>query len=157
MRRVLWLVSVLLVIWFTAACGAGAAPANKTTDTRSATLKTDAEKIAFLQQYLKLPSEIMATEFHIVYHDNAQGLPGPSDYDIRAALKVAPEAVARWSDGLQPVDAATTDLTWTTDLLPPQPRWAHASPPQVYMRPGAQVVVVVYAPEGIVLKRVWTQ
>lgn len=154
-----YLIVSLCLSWLLAACG-GAATApqpDKSTDTQSSAFATDAEKTAFLQQYLKLPTPVEATEFHVVYHDNSQGIPGPSDWDIRAALKVAPSDLPRWTDGLQPMDAATADLAWAAGLLPDAPRWAHSSPPEVYRRSESNAIVVVYAPEGIVLKRVWTQ
>src|SRR5262245_18839405 len=101
-----------------AGCGSGGGvSASLTTDTRSAQLATDAEKIAFLRRYVKLSSAVEATEFHIVYHDNAGGrVPGPSDWDIRVALKVAPADVPAWTGGLQERAAAGVDLSWAITL-----------------------------------------
>lgn len=149
------ILAVLLALGLTACGWPGKAAANKTTDTRSAAFTTDAEKIAFLEQYLKLASPVKATEFHIVYHDNETGfVPGPSDWDIRAVLLVAPADLPRWTDGLQAVAAQGVDLAWAYALLPPEQRWQITSPPMVYERPGA--LVAVFAQEGIVFKRVWT-
>jgi hypothetical protein len=97
---------VILLLVALAACGTSGTKdvtsASLTTDTRSAQLATDAEKIAFLHRYITLYSAVEATEFHIVYHDNAGGaVPGPSDWDMRVAVKVAPADVSTWTDGLQ--------------------------------------------------------
>src|SRR5262245_8459356 len=86
--------AILLLVALTA-CGSSGAKGETsqslTTDTYSAQLTTDAEKIAFLRRYITLYSTVEATEFHIVYHDNAGGaVPAPSDWDMRVALKVAP-------------------------------------------------------------------
>jgi len=156
-RRVARLAVALLAAL--AACGSpgpgGGAGASLTTDTHSAQFATDAEKIAFLRRYLVFASPVEATEFHVVYHDNSGGVPGPSDWDIHAALKVAPADVSLWTVGLRQVDAAGVDLSWGDDLLPREARWARASPPKAYERPGEGVLVAAFEPEGIVLKHAW--
>lgn len=150
-------VSGLILLWLLAGITQLPRPtaAGKTTDTRSAALPSDADKIAFLQQYLTLPSPIAATEFHIVYHDNAAGgLPGPSDWDMQAAIKVTPADLPRWTDGMQQVATGEVDLGWGYALLPHEPRWTIASQPVVYTRAGT--IVAVFEREGIVFKRVFT-
>jgi hypothetical protein len=152
--------AILLLVGLVA-CGTsgarGVTSASLTTDTHSAQFATDAEKITFLRRYITLFSAIHATEFHIIYHDNAGGaVPGPSDWDMRAALKVAPADVSAWTDGLQEIDGAGVDLSWGTDLLPGVSRWARTSPPRVYERAGGGVLVATFASEGVILKRIWT-
>ncbi|MDR0221385.1 MAG: hypothetical protein LBI54_08295, partial [Lachnospiraceae bacterium] len=62
---------------------------NLTTDTWSNSFASKEEKRSFLAEYLVAPSEILDAEYHIVYHDNSTGrVPGPSDWDIRAALVI---------------------------------------------------------------------
>jgi hypothetical protein len=142
-----------------AACGTsgarGETSASLTTDTYSAQFATDAEKITFLRRYITLYSAIEATEFHIVYHDNAAGaVPGPSDWDMRVALNVTPADVSAWTNGLQEADSAGIDLSWGTDLLPDASRWAHTSQPRIFQREG--VIVATFASEGVILKHIWT-
>lgn len=133
----------------------GGAGSNQTTVMRSATLTSDADKIAFLQQYLKLPSPVAATEFQIIYHDNSGGgVPGPSDWDIKAVFKVAPADLPRWTDHMQQVAAGEVDLDWGYALLPDEARWAVTSQPVLYT--GAGEVVAVFEREGIVFKHIWT-
>lgn len=147
---------VLLILGLTACSGPVKRAANKTTDTRSSVFTTDADKIAFLEQYLLLASPIHATEFHIVYHDNASGgVAGPSDWDIQAVMLVSSADLARWTEGLQAVAAQDADLAWAYALLPREQRWRLTSQPVVYQRSGA--LVAVFAAEGIVFKRVWTR
>jgi hypothetical protein len=149
----------VLLLTALAACGApGGASTSLTTDTRSAQFATEAEKIAFLRRYVRLYSPVEATEFHIVYHDNSGGrVPGPSDWDMRVALKVAPADVPAWTGGLRESDGAGANLSWGIDLFPNEGRWAHTSHPRVYERAGGGVLVAAFAPEGIVLKRIWTE
>jgi hypothetical protein len=149
----------VLLLSVPAACGApGGASTSLTTDTRSAQFATDAEKIAFLRRYVTLYSPVEATEFHIVYHANSgERAPGPADWDMRVALKVAPGDVLAWTSGLRDIDAAGADLSWSADLALGDQRWAHTSPPRVYERASGGVLVAAFVPEGIVLKRIWTE
>jgi hypothetical protein len=152
--------AILLLVALTA-CGTsgarGETSASLTTDTHSAQFATDAEKITFLGRYITLYSAIEATEFHIVYHDNAGGVvPGPSDWDIRVALKVTPANVSAWTDGLQEIDSAGVDLSWGTDLPPDASRWEHTSQPHIFQRAGEGVIVAAFASEGVILKHIWT-
>jgi hypothetical protein len=133
----------------------GATTASLTTDTSSAQFATDAEKIAFLRRYVTLYSAVETTEFHIVYHDNASGrIAGPSDWDMRVALKIAPADAPAWTSDLQEVSPAGIDLSWATDLPLSDSHWARTSSPRVYQRAG--VIVAAFATEGIILKRIWT-
>jgi hypothetical protein len=123
-----------------------------TTDTRSASLPNDQAKVEFLKRYLRLPSEVQEAEFHITFHDNSKGMvPGPSDFDVRAAVKVPPDKVPAWTAELRKT-SAPFDISWAEEFLPKDDRWATHSPPTFYEREGVQVVT--YEPEGIVLKRV---
>jgi hypothetical protein len=151
----------ILLLVALSACGAPGAGANTgaslTTDIYSAQFGTDAEKLAFLRRYVSLSSAVEATEFHIVYHDNAGGrAPGPSDWDMRVAVKVAPADAPAWTSGLHEIDSAGVDLSWGTDLLPNNPRWARSSQPRIYERAGGGALVVAFASDGVILKRMWT-
>jgi hypothetical protein len=121
-----------------------------TTDTRSSELPNEQAKIEFLKKYLKLHSEIDATEFHIRYQDNSGIVPGPSDWDIEVVMKVPKDKLGLWTTGLQKADQA--DLSWGFDLLPKDERWAIHSKPAIYRQ--GQTVVALFEPEGIVFKRV---
>ncbi len=132
---------------------AGAALADRSANTASSQFASDAEKVAFLQRYLKPRSPIEATEFHIVFHDNSGGLvPGPSDWTILAAIKIDPADIPRWTANRQPADAATMDPTRWKGILPSDGRWALQSSPRAY-RSGADTVLLVYEREGIILFR----
>jgi hypothetical protein len=151
-RRALFVAVALLVV------SAGALVAwyrgrNLTTDTQSSDLKSDQAKIAFLGKYLKLRSEVEATEFHVVYHDNSGGLvtvPGPSDYDVAAVLRVPRAGVAAWTEGAQRTDGV--DLGWGYALLPKTEAWSTHGAPTTYVRGGT--VIAVFEPERIVFERV---
>lgn len=130
--------------------------ADKTTDTLSAQFANDAEKIAFLKQYLTLHSEIEGTEFHIRYYDHSMGLvPGPSDWDIQVVLKIAPENLSAWTSGWQLGSSQNVDLSWGYALLPQEPRWKVESQPAVSIQ--LNDVMAVFEQEGILFRRIWTQ
>jgi len=131
--------------------------ASLTTDTRSSQIASQEDKQAFLARYLRFASPVEAAEFHVTYHDNSGGLvPGPSDWDIRAVLRVRSGDTARWTEGLAPLAPAapTVDLSWGHALLPDGSDWRLASEPAVYTRDAGRVVVAVFAAEGVVMKRV---
>jgi hypothetical protein len=131
---------------------------SRTTDTYSRDINSNAAKIAFLQEYLSTPSDILATEFHIVYHDNSGGLvPGPSDWDIQAVIKVAPDDLPHWQAGLTPLTAEGVDLAWAYVLLPTDPAWSITSEPQNFQGKLSNHIVSTFAPEGIVFVRSWTK
>ena len=124
--------------------------ASMTADTRSSDLAEGA-KVAFLRRYLVLHSEVEAAQFHIRYRDNSGGpVPGPSEWDIRAAMKVPDAQSSRWTAGLRRVESA--DLAWGYDLLRGMPGWSVRSKPVVYSHGGT--VVAVFEVEGVVFKRV---
>lgn len=161
MRRLFQtLVLASLFLLVTACQPLATAPEEKssTTDTYSRDLSSNATKIAFLQQYLAAPSTILATEFHIVFHDNSRGLvPGPSDWDIQAVIKVAPLDLARWQVDLTPLPAEGADLAWAYALLPTAPTWSITSEPQIFQGKTGNHIVATFAAEGIIFVRMWTQ
>jgi hypothetical protein len=154
LQRVMW-IALGLTIGLTVLAVSRPRPAAMATDTRSASLQGDPAKLDFLKKYLRLPTEVQATEFHIAYHDNSKGMvPGPSDYDLRVVVKVPPDKVSQWVAEMgQPT--APFDVAWAYELLPKEERWRIASPPTYYQRDRVQVVT--FEPEGIVFKRVWSE
>lgn len=110
---VMALVFVLLVSAGCIAPIAQSPAANRTTDTASSTFATDAEKVAFLEQYVRFHSDVDKAEFRVIFHDNSTGrVPGPSDWDIRAVMHVAD--TASWIK--DKVQRGPFDLTWAEPL-----------------------------------------
>lgn len=123
---------------------------NRSTDTYSKQFSTDAEKISFLTRYLVLPSAIEAAEFHVVFYDNSGSVvPGPSDWDIQAVLKVAPKHLSIWTQNLQ-VTAQKQDLTWGYHFAQ-QRGWKLNTAPKVYTAAGK--IVAVFEKEGFIFKQ----
>lgn len=143
-------IALALAILMLAGC-TGRPTDSLTTDTASSTIEGDAAKVAFLARYLKLRSEVTATEFHIVYRDNSQGgVPGPSDWDIRAVMQVPPDQLQRWAEGRSRV-TGPVELTWGYDLAASHPDWVTDRPPEVYEGGGA--TVALFPDAGIVFFR----
>lgn len=46
--------------------------------------------MAFIRRYLELRAAVTDADFHVVFHDNSHGIPGPSDWSIVAVLRVKP-------------------------------------------------------------------
>lgn len=163
----LWITAVLALIVAAAAgylafrpSGALGRSASLTTDTLSRDL-AEADRLPFLARYLRLHSEVEAAEFHIRYFDGERGLvPGPSEWDMRVAMKIAPANIAAWTADVAPTKTpdstawgyAPSDLTWVHEILPTAERWKTTSTPKIYTRNAT--TVIVFEPEGIVCKRV---
>ena len=126
---------------------------SRTTDSRSTSFQDREEKLAFLQTYLDLPSGVSDAEYHIVYQDNSQGaVPGPSDWEIRAALQVEKEDISLWTDGMKKILPQQTDSRWWEDLKTPSFTWELSGDAQYYKRPDSQSYLVVCPGSGIILK-----
>jgi len=136
--------------------------ASKTTDTRSSQFPSQKEKLEFLSRYMALKSSVEAAEFHVVYHDNSGGLvPGPSDADVQAVLKVRHQDIGLWVSGMRlrdPEPAGVSrlpgELDWGYALLPNSPRWHVSSRPAVFAAGEGTTLVAVFEAEGIVMKRI---
>ncbi|MBC8101036.1 MAG: hypothetical protein H7Z41_00430 [Cytophagales bacterium] len=138
-----------------AACSPSAPPvATLTTDTKSSKFSSDKDKVLFLTIYLRPLSPIAAAEYHIRYHDNSTGMiPSPSDWDIRAVMKVNPKDIDQWTKNLPPANREVP-LDWGRALLPPKADWETTSRPRIFHSSDGRTVVAVFAPEGIVFKKV---
>jgi hypothetical protein len=134
-----------------------------TSDTRSSALDGNAEKVEFLSRYVRYVSAVEAAEFHVRYHDNRAGcgsVPGPSEYFIDAAIKVAPADVPLWVAGLEPLNSgADVDVSWGLALVPPSWGPSPLVAPVVYHATegpsDSGSILAVFPQEGIVLKRTW--
>jgi hypothetical protein len=126
--------SVLAAVVLANACSGQAAGGTLTTDTDSRTLPDRQQRLGFLARYLRSKSPITDAEFIIHYRDNSSGgVPGPSDWDIRAALQVADTAA--WRADWEPCPATGSGSTaevpaWARTLLLRRPEWQnpHAAP-----------------------------
>jgi hypothetical protein len=119
---------------------------SRTTDTDSASIPSREERVAFVSRYVPTPAPILDASFHIVFHDNSQGLPGPSDFSIAVALRVSPSDRARWL-----ADSQSGAGRHKSDAPPKQPwraipsAWGISSAGEVYLQPGAWLI---WHPEG---------
>jgi len=141
--------TALALLW---ALSGGRREPSLTTDTRSAQLATSAERLAFLGRYLKLRGRATDAWFHIVWHDNSQGLPGPSDWSIVAAIRVDPADGNTWLAGARPATPEQTPALFDgaaiaagrRPTIPPE--WNVRSPGTAYARDGA---LLIWHPEGV--------
>jgi len=98
-------------------------------------------------------SEVKDAEYHIIYCDNSGGLvPGPSDWDIRVALKVDPEDILLWTDGMKKLIPGQIDIDLWDELKTERLTWEEREWAEYWKRPGANTYLVVYPETGIILK-----
>ena len=124
---------------------------SRSTDTASTAFHGDAEKVAFLGKYLKLPVPVETAEFRVVFHDN--GL-APSDWHIVAALKLAPRDVSRFTHGMSLDANDVSDFAWGEALVAHEPRFRHRSTPKRFSRGGCRVVA--FEAEGVLFEKCTT-
>ncbi len=85
---------------------------NKTTTTTSTAFPSLAQKITFLEQYVRFRRHYLQLDFFIDYHDNATGrLAAPSDWDIQIIAHVPQNELELWITDLQPMQQAPV-VTW---------------------------------------------
>lgn len=117
---------------------------NRTTDTSSSAFATDAEKVAFLEQYVRFHSAVDKAEFRVNFHDNSTGrVPGPSDWEIRAVMHVA-DAAAWIKDKTQrePFDLAWAEPFYREDLQPSgEPQFYESGETRLAIFEAEQIVV----------------
>ena len=130
---------------------------NKTTDTWSYNFTDKEEKLSFLTEYIVAPSEILDAEYHIFFHDNSGGLvPGPSDWDIRVAIKIKPENIFLWTEDFEKTTSAEINLTWWNKLSTDYILWTDNANVEFYKRENKFSYLVVFKDAGIILKAMST-
>ena len=138
---------------------------NRTTDTWSSSFDNQEERLSFLYQYLSVPSNISLgrpldihdAEYHIVYHDNSTGLvPGPSDWDIRVALRIDPEEISIWTEGFEKIDSRKIDISWWDGLMSDNVSWGSPAGTECYKRENDFSYLVVFEDIGVILKAIST-
>ncbi len=123
---------------------------NQTTDTLSSSFANTQEKIAFLKEYVNLPSEVEASEYHIVYFSGSGIGMGPSEWDFEMVFSLKPENLKYWTNNIQESSTAF-DLAWAKELLPKD--WQLSSKPSYYARSGE---LTVFETESIILWKIST-
>jgi len=109
-----------------------------------------------LTRYLRAKSPINDAEFVIHYRDNSTGaVPGPSDWDIRAAMEVAD--IAPWRTGWEACPAGDaghgTDLLlpWARDLVEHRPAWKVLGEPHCFHDPHHHAAVAFIYDDGLLV------
>jgi len=127
---------------------AGCAEKSRTTDTRSTSLPTAKERVAFFCDYVLCPTRPDDAAFHLVYQDNSRGLvPGPDDATIHAVLKVPVADIAQWSKSCVP-GGADARPPWLAEVLKGT-GWVPKTAPD-FVRCGNQLRVI-HVKDGLVI------
>ena len=127
----------------------------RSTDTRSSTLENARLRVKFLDEYAMGPTTPLDAEFHLVYHDNSGGIiPGSDDYDIRAVVKVPPDAVSKWADGCQGARIEARPQ-WAKDLVGDRKEWQATAAPDT-LRCGREERII-FVHDGIIFRHLVSQ
>ena len=154
------LFALLILMLFLTSCSPIASPSStaheehdRTTDTWSTSFESIEEKLVFLGDYITIFSEVQDAEYHIIYHDNSGGLiPGPSDWDIRVALKVAQEDIPLWTNGMKKLIPNQIDINLWGELKTERFTWGEPELVEYWKRPDSSAYLVVFPETGILLK-----
>lgn len=107
--RIFFLALTLLLV----GCGSSGPTSTKTTSNAYATV---AERVKFLNEYVKFRRTYETLDFDILYQNNGGGMvPGPSDWDLRLVATVPASELQAW---VPPGVAASTapDVTWLKSI-----------------------------------------
>lgn len=109
-----------------------------TTNTRSESLPTPEERVAFLGRYLRFRSAVRDAAFDINYHDNSTGLlPGPSDWTMWAGLLLPTGAISSWLEDARPCQESPKP---ELERIVPA-TWKVSSPARCLERDGSTLLV----------------
>ncbi|CAZ97466.1 MULTISPECIES: hypothetical protein [Zobellia] len=138
------LVLVTLIIY---ACQAE----NKSADIYSYQIDDKTEKIETLKKYLTKESGLIEAEYHIWFQDNGTGrIPGPSDYNIKLALKVEPDSLDSWTNYLDRSSKKISIDLWD-ELQLDKNFWKLESEPELYHSSLSTEVKLLFRKENIIL------
>ena len=138
---------LILVIVFLFGCQAG----NKSADISSYQIDDKTEKIETLKKYLTKESGLIDAEYHIWYQDNETGrVPGPSDYNIKLALKIESDSLESWINYLEPSSKKISIDLWD-ELKLDRDSWQLESEPELYHSSLSTEVKLVFRKENIIL------
>ncbi len=149
-KSILYGLAVLLIIILTIVFYPTPATGNHTTDTLSSSFNNKEEKINFLKSYINLPTEIKDSEYHLIYFSGSGIGVGPSEWDFKILVKIAPENLAKWLENIKE-STEEFDLSWAKELLPDN--WQISSGPKYYLRSGE---LTVFEDEAIIFWRLNT-
>jgi hypothetical protein len=123
---------------------------NKSIDIYSHDVKTKEEKINILKEYLNIESGLIDAEYHIWFKDNSGGMvPGPSDYNLTLALRIAPDSLDNWTRGLKRSEPTGPIHYWDKLKLD----WDLTSTPEYYFSDYKNQIKMVYRKEGVILAK----
>ncbi len=108
-----WIAAAIVLL--VAGCGQSGPPSTNTSSKKFATL---ADKVAFLQKFVRFKRNYRQLDFAIQYSNNSGGLvPGPSEWDVRIVAVVPPGELTAWTSGLTPATSPATG--WLADVPTP--------------------------------------
>jgi hypothetical protein len=124
---------------------------NKSIDVYSYQIGDKTEKNETLKKYLTKESGIIEAEYHIWFQDNGKGrVPGPSDYNIKLALKVEPDSLDSWTNNLEPSSKKIAIDLWD-ELKLDTNFWKLESEPEFYHSNSRTEVRLLFRKENIIL------
>ena len=143
------LLILAVVIWlgFRLLDGPMTSTTSLSTDTHSSQFTTQEEALVFLEPYIKLATKPVDLAYHIVYQDNSQGVPGPSDWDMKIAVKLSTEDMSKWLEGFSVTEPF--DMSWVSEVLKDK-NWNLSGEPTFYSRAGEQLAV--YKSDGVLFR-----
>ena len=143
-----WSLGVTLTLLLSLSCTRSG---TRTTDTRSSQIQSKELKLAFLRDYLSGPTAPLDAEFHLVFHDNSQGMiPGSDDMDLQAVIKVKPDDVSKWAAGCTRYRLEAWP-PWAEPPLRGKKGFEVSSPPDTFKCGAEERVIHVH--EGVIFRR----
>lgn len=125
----------------------------------SARYPSKVERITVLKNEIVVKSDIQDAEFHLFnvngFSNSRTVLPGASSWNYTFAIKVDTQDVDKWLAGMTPVKSLDSNTDWARELVKAKSTgWVTNGSPEIYIREGYEVQLIVYRNEGIIFKRI---
>src|SRR5690554_703694 len=124
---------------------------NKSMDLYSYQIGDKTKKNETLKKYLTKESGLIEAEYHIWFQDNETGrVHGPSDYNIKLALKIEPDSLDSWTNYLESSSKKISIDLWD-GLKLDRNFWKLESEPESYHSSLYTEVKLLFRKENIIL------
>ncbi|MEL6820147.1 MAG: hypothetical protein AAFP70_00200 [Calditrichota bacterium] len=132
---------------------------NSSTSLDSHEISSRLDRVNTLRAEIKAPTDFYDAEFQLFnvngFSNSRISVPGASSWDYKFVVKLNMADISPWLEGFEEMSRAEYDQSWTNDLTKHMPeRWSRSDSPEMYKRPGQDVVIILYRSEGILFKRV---
>ncbi|SEM17682.1 hypothetical protein SAMN04487910_4329 [Aquimarina amphilecti] len=157
MKRLI-LISLLLTLGYSS-CFDSSSSMSNSNKLDSDDYNSKSERVTILKNEIKSFSDFENAAFELFnvngFSNSRTTLPGASSWDYKFVIKINPSDVDKWTVGMVEAISQYHEDAWMKKIIEKtELEWQTFTEPEIYSRPGDNVLMVVYRSEGIIYKRV---